>query len=103
MLAWVGWRRRATAPVGQRPPLVPGFVIGFCALVVVHTWVPLPAWTLDGAKTLETALLAAAMFALGCGVRLDALRRVGPRPVVLAVLATVWVAVIGLVGALLLG
>lgn len=103
VLAWIGWRRRATAPAGEMPPLVPLFVVGFCVLVGVHTWVPLPGWSLHGAKTLETALLAAAMFALGCGVRLDALRRVGPRPIVLAALATVWVAGIGLLGALLVG
>ena len=104
VLAWVGWQRRTQAGgTGELPPLVPAFAMGFCVLVAVHTWVPLPHGMLAGAKTLETALLAAAMFALGCGVRVAALRRVGVRPLLLAALATVWVATIGLTGALVLG
>ncbi|WP_310962845.1 YeiH family protein [Nocardioides terrisoli] len=107
VLAWIGWRQRVrladASYDGKLPPLVPLFVVGFCALVAVHTWVPVPPWALSGGKTLETGLLAAAMFALGCGVRVQSLRRVGPRPIVLAVLATVLVSTIGLVGALLVG
>jgi uncharacterized integral membrane protein (TIGR00698 family) len=106
VLVWVGWQRRrqlaAEGAAGARPPLVPAFVAGFVTLVLVHTWVPLPGPVLDVAGTLETALLAAAMFALGCGVRVGRLRRAGLRPAVLATVATGWVAAIGLAGTLVL-
>jgi uncharacterized integral membrane protein (TIGR00698 family) len=122
VLAWAGWRRRvhlraaaqasygadtgasdaADAPL-KLPPLVPAFVLGFLALVLAHTWLPLPDLVLGPAKVLETLLLSAAMFALGCGVRVGDLRRAGTGPLVLAVLSTAWVAGIGLTGALLLG
>lgn len=106
VLAWVGWRRRRQlvqqGSTGSLPPLVPGFVAGFIALVLVYTWVPLPGTVLELAKIAQTALLAAAMFALGCGVRIGQLRRAGARPALLATLATGWVAAIGLTGTLLL-
>lgn len=106
VLAWVGWRRRrqllGKGSSGSLPPLVPGFVVGFIVLVLVHTWVALPGVVLDLAGTMQNALLAAAMFALGCGVRLSQLRRAGARPVILGAVATGWVAAIGLAGALLI-
>ena len=103
VLVWIGARDRRTQVTGKRPPVLPLFVAGFCILVVVHTWVPLPGDVLSVAKSAETGLLAAAMCALGCGVRIDMFRRVGFRPVALALAVTVWVAALGLVGALVLG
>jgi uncharacterized membrane protein YadS len=106
VLAWAGWQRRRRLalqdPSGALPPLVPGFVVGFVALVLVHTWLPVPTAVTGVAGVAETALLAAAMFALGCGVRVGDLRRTGARPVLLATLATGWVGAIGLCGTLLL-
>ena len=52
-------------------------------------------------KPAETALLTMAMFALGTGVRVGSLRRVGPRPFVLAAATTAWVATVSLCGILL--
>jgi uncharacterized integral membrane protein (TIGR00698 family) len=107
VVAWVGWRLRVQARSGAstygggRTPLVPGFVLGFCVAVVLTTWVPVPRPVLVAAAGTQTWLLAAAMFALGCGVRLAALRRLGAAPLVLATAATVWVAATGLVGAVL--
>ncbi|WP_432457767.1 YeiH family protein [Cellulomonas iranensis] len=95
--------RAADGPTttGRRPPVVPLFVAGFLAMVVVRSTVPLPDGLLAAAGTAQTALLTAAMFALGCGVRFAALRAVGLRPVVLAVLSTAWVAGLAAVGVLL--
>jgi uncharacterized membrane protein YadS len=62
-----------------------------------------PEPVLDVAKTAQGALLAAAMFALGAGVNIRKLVKVGGRPLLLALLATLLVATIGFVGALLLG
>lgn len=73
---WVGARAsRSPGRSGdtKRPPLVPLFVLVF---------------------------LAAAMFALGCAVRVQALLRLGMRPVALATVSTVLAAATSLVGVL---
>jgi len=92
---------RGAASGSRRPPLVPFFVLAFLLMAVIRSTGLLPASALDGAKGAQTALLAAAMFALGCGVRLATMRRVGGRPVVLAALSTVTVAGCSLAGVLL--
>ncbi|GAA1396586.1 YeiH family protein [Luteococcus peritonei] len=99
----IGWwlRRRHVAAEqdqGHRPPLVPLFVLGFLAMVVVASLHLLPHDALAGAKLVQTALLAAAMFGLGMGVRITALAGVGPRPFLLGALTTLWVASIAWVG-----
>lgn len=106
VMAVLGLRERRRAASGKSsaphmPPIVPGFVVGFALMVAVRSLVPLPTEVLDGAKLLQTALLAAAMFALGCGVRVRELRAVGPRPAVLAVVSTVLVSLVSLGGVLL--
>ncbi|TFC31618.1 putative sulfate exporter family transporter [Cryobacterium sp. TMT2-18-3] len=81
----VGERRRETrvatvtdAPA-FRPPLVPLFVAGFLAAVLVRTFVPLPDTVLAGADTVQTYLLAAALFGLGAAVNLGSILRTGGR------------------------
>lgn len=105
VLVVIGWQRRRSAEVratgAKRPPLVPLFVIGFVALAAVRTTGVLPESVVDGAKFGETALLTIAMFALGCGVRIASLRKVGVRPLVLAAASTVAVGATALVGVLL--
>lgn len=97
-------RRRRGAPEGDggtRPPLVPLFVVGFLAAALVRTVGVLPAPALEGLQIAQAGLLAAAMFALGTGVRVAQLRTVGGRAVLLGVLATGWVAALALGGVLL--
>lgn len=94
-------QRREGAAEGKRPPLVPLFVLGFLAMVVLRTLVPLPGPMLETASLLQTALLAAAMFALGTGVRVRRLLQVGARPVALAAASTLLVASVALAGVLL--
>jgi len=88
---------------GSLPPLVPAFVLGFLAMVALRSFVPPPSAVLQAAGFLQTGLLAAAMFALGCGVRLATLAKVGLRPVLLAAFAAVLVALVSLVGVALAG
>ena len=106
VVAWIGVasRRRTDTPAGtRRPPLVPLFLLGFLACVALRaTGLLAPGW-LDAARLTQTALLTAAMFALGTGVRLSVLRGVGWRPFALATASTILVATIALVGVLLLG
>ena len=96
-------RRSATVVHGPRPPLVPLFIAGFLAMAVVRTIVPLAPGVLGSGKVVQTVLLSAAMFALGCGVRISTFRAVGGRPVVLAALSTVWVFGLALTGVVLVG
>lgn len=98
-------RRRAAgaASTGPRRRLrpVPLFVLGFLAAVVLASTGAVPAVVLAAARPVQTLCMAAAMFALGTGVRVRLLRQVGGRPVVLAVILTLVVAAAGLLGALL--
>ncbi|MGH3425517.1 MAG: YeiH family protein [Nocardioidaceae bacterium] len=86
MVALTSVARRRTAGVdvsGRRPPLVPLFVLGFLAAVAVRSTGVLPSGVLDGLHQLDTVLLAAALFGLGCGVHLPTLRATGVRPLLL--------------------
>lgn len=96
-------RRSNTVVHGPRPPLVPLFIAGFLAMAVLRTIVPLNPGVLGTGKVVQTVLLSAAMFALGCGVRISTFRSVGGRPVVLAALSTVWVFGLALTGVVLAG
>lgn len=96
-------RRRENSATGKRVPIMPLFVFGFILMVVVASLGIVPGPVADVAKTAEVACLSAAMFALGTGVRFGMFRRVGPRPLILATVATVVVSTIGLVGVLLAG
>lgn len=94
-------RRSDGATEGTRPPLVPLFVVAFLACAAVRSTGLLPDGVLTAAKVAQTALLTAAMFALGTGVHVATIRKVGARPLALAALSTVWVAAIALTGVLL--
>ena len=85
-------------PTCKRPPLIPVFVLAFLACVVLRSTGVLPAAVLADAKLVQTALLTAAMFALGAGVHVATIRKVGARPFLLATVSTVWVATIAYVG-----
>ncbi|MDN5820735.1 MAG: putative sulfate exporter family transporter [Brachybacterium sp.] len=102
VMAVIGLQQRhAGASEGKRPPLVPLFVLGFLAMVLLRSVVPLPAGVLDLGNLFQTGLLAAAMFALGTGVKLRSLFQVGVRPLALAALSTLLVAALALGGVLL--
>lgn len=93
----------ASTTRAKMPPLVPLFVMGFLAAAAIRTTGVLPTAILDVASFLQTVLLAAAMFALGCGIRVATLREVGGRPVALAAVVTTAVAAVGFAGSMLLG
>ena len=96
-------RRRRTGndtPTGghKRPPAVPLFVIGFLVAIVVRTTAIIPGGGLDIIKTLQTVLLAAALFGLGCGVHVARLRKVGAKPLLLGLISWILVAGVALAG-----
>ncbi|KGJ72813.1 membrane protein [Cryobacterium roopkundense] len=87
--------RRRPTPTGDSPaktPLMPLFVVGFIATVVLASVVPLPTPVLEAADAVQTALLAMALFGLGSAVRLLALVRTGWRALVVGLLSWVLVA-----------
>ena len=80
------------------PPIVPLFVVGFLAAVVVRSLGVLPAPLLDGAKTTTTLLLCAALFGLGTGVHVPALIRTGTRALAVGALSMILIAAISYTG-----
>jgi uncharacterized integral membrane protein (TIGR00698 family) len=89
----------AAAPVATtRPPLVPTFLIGFLVAVVLRSTGLVPAGALGGIAHLKDVLLAAGLFALGTGVRIAKLRKVGPKPFLLGLGSWAVIAVVSLVG-----
>lgn len=100
--------RTAGEPSQQRsssklPPIVPLFIIGFIAMVLLRSFIPLPDFVLTTGRLLQTGLLAAAMFGLGCGVKIRNLTKVGLKPFALAALSTLLVATIAYCGVTLAG
>lgn len=104
VLAVLGWQQRRTTVVPEgtkRPPLVPVFVLGFLAMVALRSTGLLSESAVEAAQLGQTVLLSAAMFALGCSVRLATMKSVGLRPFVLASASTGLVASTALTGVLL--
>lgn len=102
LVAGLGLARRrrigdASVAVGKHPPAVPLFVVGFLSAIAVRTTGWVPTGGLTAIKTLQTIILTAALFGLGCGVAIARLRRVGGRPLVLGLISWVLVAGVALV------
>ncbi|HEX5511235.1 MAG TPA: putative sulfate exporter family transporter [Actinomycetales bacterium] len=95
-------RREGARSAGKRPPIIPLFVIGFLAMVVLRSVVPLPEGAVGAAKMVQDLALAAALFGLGAGVRISTLRRTGVRAVVLGMASWLLIGVVSLGGVLLL-
>lgn len=87
-------RRKAVEPeIGiKRPPLVPLFILGFIATVLIRTFLPLPAGLISAADTAQTAVLGMALFGLGSAVHLRSLVTTGWRTLVVGLLGWVFIA-----------
>ncbi len=85
--------RAAAAPEGKRPPIVPLFVAGFLAAILITSTGLVPDGLLEVAQTAQEVLLVAALVGLGTGIRLSLLRRAGGSA--LAVGLTSWLLVAG--------
>jgi len=103
-VASVAQRRRAvlTGDSSARVPLVPLFVVGFIAAVVLGSVISVPAPALAAADAVQTALLAMALFGLGSAVRLVKLVRTGGRALAVGLLSWALVATLAY-GAVQLG
>jgi len=103
VMAGVGlyMRRKHSVQAETKPPVVPLFVAGFLAAVLLRTTGLLPEPLLQAAGVLQTFLLATAMFALGLGVHLRTLFRSGGRSLLLAAAATAVIILVALGGTFL--
>ena len=75
-----------------RPPLLPGFAVGFALLVVVNSSGWLPAVLVQAGQGASQFLLVASMAAIGMKTQLRDIVTVGWKPVALMVLETVFLA-----------
>ncbi len=106
LVALVALRRRQSAAAhgvvveigAKRPPLVPLFVGGFLAAIVVRSADVLSSDVLGTIKDVEKILLTLALVGLGMGVQFDRLRKLGGRPLVLGLISWVIVAGVALAG-----
>ncbi len=94
-------RRASSGSTAQSTPILPLFVAGFLVMIVVRTSGILSDGIIADAQAVEGWLLAAALVGLGSGVRVQKLRKLGPRPLVLGALAWVVVAAVSYLGVML--
>jgi uncharacterized integral membrane protein (TIGR00698 family) len=93
---------RGEDTAGKLPPLVPLFVLGFLALILVRTTGVLPDGVLSAAAVVQEIFFAASLFALGAGVRFRMLFASGTRAVGAALVSWFLIGSLGLALALLL-
>ena len=106
VVAGVGLLRRRSRSASAKavtPRLVPLFVLGFLVVVLLRSTGAVPEGALALLGQLQTVILAAALFAMGTGVRLAPLLRGSGRVVLLGVGSTLVVATVSLAGVLVLG
>ncbi|EMY35953.1 membrane protein, partial [Arthrobacter crystallopoietes BAB-32] len=84
------------------PPLVPLFIAGFAAMVLLRSTGWLPPEVLGAAGLLQDVLLAMALFGLGTGIRLRELARGSAASLAAALLAWLLIALLGLAAAWLI-
>lgn len=103
VMAVLSWRSRKKQIGGDAklPPIVPLWVALFLVAVGIRSINVVPEGVLDVIKIIQTALLAAAMFALGTGVKVSIFKKVGGTPLVLGAISTVIVAAVGFASVLL--
>lgn len=87
----------------KRPPLIPGFVLGFLALAALNSFGVLPAQVVSGASDVSRWALLLGISAVGMKTALKSIFDVGREAVILIVAETVFLAVFILVGMRYLG
>lgn len=104
VLALGAWARRGQRRAGGGPVKapMPWFAFGFLAMVAAASGGVVPKEAIQLSKQAVPLLLAASVAALGLNTDLRALRAEGLRPLLLGLGATLFVGLLGLIGALLL-
>jgi uncharacterized integral membrane protein (TIGR00698 family) len=99
--AVIALRARRAGTATRRPPVLPVFLIAFLAMVAIRSTGVLPGSVLEGASAVKDVLFAAALFGLGCAVRLRPLIRTGHRALLLGLTSWILIAGISYAGVLL--
>jgi uncharacterized integral membrane protein (TIGR00698 family) len=88
----------AAADLGavKRPAILPLFVVGFLAAVLVRTFVPLPDGFLEVAAYGQELVLGMALFALGAAISIGTLIRTGGRALAVALISWAVIALLSL-------
>ena len=94
IIAWSNVSREGGA--ASKGPLIPRFLLGFAALVIINSLGYLPKFAVDAATEISRWCLVTAIAALGMKTSFKSLVEVGWRPVALMVLETAWIAIVGL-------
>ena len=82
-----------SAENSAKVPLIPFFVLGFIAVAILQNSLEIPTRLHDDIVLSSKLLLGAGLVALGSGVRWKAIRAIGPRPMLMGLIA--WVIVGG--------
>ena len=88
---------KSTSQSGEssvKVPLIPFFVLGFIAVAIVYNLFDIPPALHDVTVLTSKVLLGAGLVALGSDVRWKSIRAIGPRPMVMGMLA--WIIVAGI-------
>ncbi|MGV8912747.1 MAG: YeiH family protein [Rhodoglobus sp.] len=80
----------------KRPAILPLFVVGFLAAVLVRTFVPLPDGFLEVAAYGQELVLGMALFGLGASISIGNLVRTGGRALVVALISWAVIALLSL-------
>jgi len=89
-LAWWLARRRSATSARAVRFTVPWFAFGFVGVVMLNSWLDVPAAVAASINVIDTGMLAMAMAALGMSTRAGALRQAGIKPLLLALMLFVW-------------
>ena len=93
--------RPASANEAGRTPLVPLFVLGFLACVALRITGLVPEAELGGIANVQVAALGAALFGMGCSVKVASLLRRSGAVMVVSTLGTLFIGAVSLAGILL--
>ena len=88
----VGYRRFGSETGATRPPLLPGFAVGFAVLVALNSMNVIPSAVSAWGSEVSRWCLVAAVAALGTKTRLRELAAIGVKPVALLVGETAFLA-----------
>ncbi|MDL2255912.1 putative sulfate exporter family transporter, partial [Parabacteroides sp. OttesenSCG-928-K15] len=79
---------------GEKKITIPWFIFLFILAMVINTFIPLPEILLQGISLVSHKLLSLTLFLIGSSLSVEALRKVGIKPVLLGVLLWVIISVV---------
>jgi uncharacterized integral membrane protein (TIGR00698 family) len=96
-------RLKSPSAAGEagRPALIPLFVLGFLACVALRSFGVVPEASLEWIGYVQVAALGAALFGMGCAVKIASLFRGSARMLVVSTLGTLFIGAVSLGGILL--